>query len=1032
MAASLKSKDVAGTAGGEQQPQAESVKTFDLQKDLPCLPVPEPEVTLQFFMSLVKPLARGEGEVIESRRKVEDLLNFYKNDSQAMTKEEAENLEASLLPVDSTSKAKLKQHSSSSSGAAITSSGIDFSKWTPQMIQRGEVLLNALKHRAKMTFEDSSWLHQWWHEMYIGIREPLPFNSNYYFVLDDSATTTTTIVPQKGGDQGLVSLKTTIRAAGLINAAAKFKLLLDKEAISPDKEGRTVNLCMIQYKNLFCATKIPQPGHDDYIIEEEWKKINALKEEEATGKARGQRDANDVEGVSEETGMKGMLGRYITVICNNLFYGLEVIRPESGEDKNNACDEEELVPVDPLLIKEALGEIMRHSFYARGKQNASNGEDGVPPVGLFTADWRDKWHSNRAALCSLDIKNEHSLQFIDQSLFVCCLDVNTSPETLEEISSCSLQGKVKDESVPKGGSSTSVCNGDMGNRWYDKLQLIVFANGRASFNIEHTGLDGTTSLHLASYMYTSSSLCEPSLFSSANIEDLSVAKKVASLWKPLPFVLEDKSKGVSLRKEIESSYTEVLKNINGLANRVLEFKNFGKTFIVSHKVSPDAFMQIAFQLTHFRLFGHSVGTYESASTKRFLYGRTAVLRVSTEASNEFAKECGALMKEKGKLEEGSVEKAEGIEERKHRFFTLNDKKYLKCTRLLRDAATEHVKNMKKCKSGYDVDRVLYGMKMIANEAIAYFKSTNTDESSLRLPEFFYDALYQRLCNSILSTSNCGGGGIRLFGFCPVAANGYGLGYSIDKENISVSVSSYVRDPVTGNIYSANEFVTELEKSLLFMQEIFSRTSRPSFFVRDIPVASSRGSVAAARRESVGEHEHFSSTSKWVDVDLDVSLFGSIVSLVQEATKPQYTAAMRDADKAEMVMKQGVKPSEVDQLGAHKFGSKTGDEVAQAAAPSNFTNVFLGDCDVVLQHDPTNYVPAKSDLSDWLEDTKLEDDLNLSKAPEMRYSDQELAERERNRDANFFVGLVRKRSNSFMSIPAKEDVDSWMIRGVDFS
>ncbi|CAM9906333.1 unnamed protein product, partial [Ectocarpus fasciculatus] len=39
------------------------------------------------------------------------------------------------------------------------------------------------------------------------------------------------------------------------------------------------------------------------------------------------------------------------------------------------------------------------------------------------------------------------------------------------------------------------------NRWYDKLQLIVFENGAAGVNFEHTWVDGHTVLRFASDVF---------------------------------------------------------------------------------------------------------------------------------------------------------------------------------------------------------------------------------------------------------------------------------------------------------------------------------------------------------------------------------------------------------------------------------------------------------------------------------------------------------------------------------------------------
>jgi carnitine O-acetyltransferase len=58
-----------------------------------------------------------------------------------------------------------------------------------------------------------------------------------------------------------------------------------------------------------------------------------------------------------------------------------------------------------------------------------------------------------------------------------------------------------------------------------------------------------------------------------------------------------------------------------------------------------------------------------------------------------------------------------------------------------------------------------------------------------LPEIFRDSGWSTLGTSILSTSNCGNPALRLFGFGPVAADGYGLGYIIKDDGLSVCAAS---------------------------------------------------------------------------------------------------------------------------------------------------------------------------------------------------------------------------------------------------
>ena len=55
----------------------------------------------------------------------------------------------------------------------------------------------------------------------------------------------------------------------------------------------------------------------------------------------------------------------------------------------------------------------------------------------------------------------------------------------------------------------------------------------------------------------------------------------------------------------------------------------------------------------------------------------------------------------------------------------------------------------------------------------------------KMPSIFKDPGWATLGTSILSTSNCGNPALRLFGFGPVAADGYGIGYIIKEDGISM-------------------------------------------------------------------------------------------------------------------------------------------------------------------------------------------------------------------------------------------------------
>lgn len=58
----------------------------------------------------------------------------------------------------------------------------------------------------------------------------------------------------------------------------------------------------------------------------------------------------------------------------------------------------------------------------------------------------------------------------------------------------------------------------------------------------------------------------------------------------------------------------------------LETDVVDKGFLKAQKLSPDGTLQMAMQLAHWRMHGHTASTYESASTAGFKHGRTETIR----------------------------------------------------------------------------------------------------------------------------------------------------------------------------------------------------------------------------------------------------------------------------------------------------------------------------------------------------------------------------------------------------------------------
>jgi carnitine O-acetyltransferase len=59
----------------------------------------------------------------------------------------------------------------------------------------------------------------------------------------------------------------------------------------------------------------------------------------------------------------------------------------------------------------------------------------------------------------------------------------------------------------------------------------------------------------------------------------------------------------------------------------------------------------------------------------------------------------------------------------------------------------------------------------------------------QMPALFSDPGWEKINSTVLSTSNCGNPSLRHFGFGPVSGDGFGIGYIIKDDSISICASS---------------------------------------------------------------------------------------------------------------------------------------------------------------------------------------------------------------------------------------------------
>ncbi|KAI7242400.1 hypothetical protein KC365_g3192, partial [Hortaea werneckii] len=86
-----------------------------------------------------------------------------------------------------------------------------------------------------------------------------------------------------------------------------------------------------------------------------------------------------------------------------------------------------------------------------------------------------------------------------------------------------------------------------------------------------------------------------------------------------------------------------------------------------------------------------------------------------------------------------------------------------------------------------------------------------------MPALFADAGWDKINNTILSTSNCGNPSLRHFGFGPTSGEGFGIGYIIKDGSISICASSKHRQ--------TRRFIEAMESYFLEIRKLLRQTQR---------------------------------------------------------------------------------------------------------------------------------------------------------------------------------------------------------------
>lgn len=539
----------------------------------------------------------------------------------------------------------------------------------------GQVLQSALEEYDSAPGVHS-WLDTFWPYRYLGRRDRIALNANFFFLFQDSG-------------QSQVE-----RAAGLIGSAVAYKRQVDQELIPPVAQ-RGVPQSMEQHKFLFSSTRIPGAEQDTSRTpySAQWP------------------------GPSRE--------RHIVVFFRGSMFRMEVL----GADG---------VPHSLEDLQAGLRAVMR-----------AGAEPAAPDssVGHLTTMARAEWAAARQTLIDVHPRNAGSLEEIETALFCVCLEDFAPGDTQE--------------------ACDELLYGDRGNRWFDKaVSFVVFEDGRAGLNVEHCQLDGTTILSFTDALLGSPAE-EQSRLAGARSQGPPAVEPVA-------FELDE-----ALRGRVRSAADAFAAFGKSTATRTVSFEDFGSSTAKALGVSPDAFVQLAYQLAHQRAKGSLGATYESIATRQYRHGRTEAMRVVTPEMLAFV----AAMEDPA---------ADG-EARRAAF---------------RAAAGKHVARAKECQAVQAPEQHLWELELIQ-------RRRGGELGVPEQPSLFRTPGWLTMRDDSLSTSSAPSVNIQYFGFGSTSSRCIGVAYVLlpERFNLYLSTPLSVADQMGDFADRLREAVAELRELL---------------------------------------------------------------------------------------------------------------------------------------------------------------------------------------------------------------------------
>lgn len=481
---------------------------------------------------------------------------------------------------------------------------------------------------------------------------------------------------------------------------------------------------------------------------------------------------------------KSINSKHIIFLSRGQFYSLTVL------------SENDQIWFTKHELSSIIKNIINDSMYEKSKFN----------VGTFTSESKSIW---KMARLKLENSNPDEMKIIDSALFIVSLDHDSfdSNNNSNNIDDNKIQlvshGTSK---IDKNGFQNGTCI----NRYYDKMNLVVTKNATAACIYPASIIDGTTVLRFISDIYTDSVLRLARMINGKNytlwteINTVPIDSKIVKpTYNHIKFNLSNEiCNGLHLAEsrlaDIINQHEYVSKKIN-MGNRYIREKM---------KLPSDSFVQICIQITYFALYGKCPSTFEPVSTRRFKDARTEPICIQNETLLNL---CQSFISQTPDIDKW---------------------------KLFLDSIKNHKEMSKKASMGLGFERHLSALRsaFIQRDILNNLHPNLQPIENDKIPPFIFNPLLETLYKPELIAANCGNPALDYFGITPSIPSGFGFGYIIKDDYITIVGSSQWRQ--------TKRFLDTLERVFLNLKQIWknvilnnsTRDKELQTYVESIPMS----------------------------------------------------------------------------------------------------------------------------------------------------------------------------------------------------